>query len=83
MKKQELELQVKKVVSDISGYKVDAITNESDTSNDLDLDSLDKWDLVGAIEKEFNISIDDEVAEDFEKVQDYIDIVAEKLNIGE
>ena len=47
---------------------------------DLGFDSLDKVEMIMAFEKEFNIQIDDDLAENVETISDVIDIINSLLN---
>lgn len=54
----------------MSGVQEERINMESRFKEDLGLDSLDTIELVVELETKFNISIPDEEALDFKKIQD-------------
>ena len=69
-----------KVIS-IIVYKLGAeeseVTPAASFKNDLGADSLDTVELIMEFEKEFNITIPDDVAEKISTVQDAIDYIKE------
>ncbi|APZ82914.1 hypothetical protein [Flavobacterium phage FL-1] len=82
MKKKELELRVLEIVEDqysVIDEKIDLESNFHELGND----SLDKVEFVMDLEKEFDIEIEDERLDELNVIQNYVDIVAEKLNIME
>lgn len=85
MNKQELELQVKQMLIDMSieDWTIEDLKSDDRVKQELCYDSLDTVEIIMNLEKEFDISIEDEECEQLSTVQDYIDIVAEKLNITE
>lgn len=55
--------RVQPIVVDHLGVRAEAVTEDARLEEDLDADSLDKIELVMALEEEFGISIpDDELA---------------------
>ena len=71
-----------KVIS-IIVYKLGAeeseVTPSASFKNDLGADSLDTVELIMEFEKEFNITIPDDVAEKISTVQDAIDYIKEHV----
>jgi len=53
-----LEHRVKQIIAEFSGRTVSEIENSNHYVNDLNLDSLDIIELIIAIEKEFNVVIE-------------------------
>lgn len=72
--------KVADIASDVLGINADEITEET-TFDDLDADSLDRLQLVTAMEDEFDIEIDDEKLEAINSVAEAI--VAIKSALGE
>ena len=68
------------LLGDVLGINADEITEET-TFDDLDADSLDRLQLVTAMEDEFDIEIDDEKLEAINSVAEAI--VAIKSALGE
>ena len=73
-----IEEQVKQIVAEQLGVKVEEVTNEASFVDDLGADSLDTVELVMALEEEFDCEIPDEEAEKITTVQLAIDYVKEK-----
>jgi acyl carrier protein len=80
MEHSEIFEKVADIASDVFGINADEITEET-TFDDLDADSLDRLQLVTAMEDEFDIEIDDEKLEAINSVAEAI--VAIKSALGE
>ena len=80
MEQSEIIEKVADIASDVLGINADEITEET-TFDDLDADSLDRLQLVTAMEDEFDIEIDDEKLEAINSVAEAI--VAIKSALGE
>ena len=80
MEHSEIFEKVADIASDVLGINADEITEET-TFYDLDADSLDRLQLVTAMEDEFDIEIDDEKLEAINSVAEAI--VAIKSALGE
>ena len=75
----DVELKVKKIVSEQLGTDESAIKNESSFRDDLGADSLDTVELVMALEEEFDTEIPDDDAEKITTVQQAIDYINKNL----
>ena len=64
----DIAARVKKIIIDKLGVDESEVTNEATFTNDLGADSLDTVELIMEFEKEFNISIPDEQAEQIASV---------------
>lgn len=64
----EVAARVKKIIVDKLGVDESEVVNEASFTNDLGADSLDTVELIMEFEKEFNISIPDEQAENIATV---------------
>lgn len=64
--------KVKSIIADKLGVEATEITPEASFTNDLGADSLDMVELIMEMEKEFNISIPDDIAEKISTVGDAI-----------
>ncbi len=64
--------RVIKIIVDKLGVDESEVTNEASFTNDLGADSLDTVELIMEFEKEFDISIPDEQAEQINTVGDAI-----------
>ena len=60
--------KVKKIIVDKLGVDDAEVTHEASFTNDLGADSLDTVELIMEFEKEFDISIPDEQAENIQTV---------------
>lgn len=60
--------RVKKIIVERLGVDESQVTPEASFTNDLGADSLDTVELIMEFEKEFNISIPDEEAENIQTV---------------
>lgn len=56
------------------------ITKESDLVDDLGIDSLEKVEVVMAIEREFNVTITDEDLEDVHTVAGLVKLVDDSIS---
>jgi acyl carrier protein len=64
----EIATKVKKIIIDKLGVSDSEVTPEASFTNDLGADSLDTVELIMEFEKEFNISIPDDQAENITTV---------------
>jgi acyl carrier protein len=71
--------RVKKIVIDQLGVDEEQVTPDASITDDLGADSLDRVELVMAIEQEFDIEISDEEAEKIETIQDAVKYVQEQV----
>ena len=70
-----VEQQVKAIVAEQLGVKLEQVTNNASFVDDLGADSLDTVELVMALEEEFETEIPDEDAEKITTVQQAMDYV--------
>lgn len=68
----EIAEKVKNIIVDKLGVDASEVTPEASFTNDLGADSLDTVELIMEFEKEFDISIPDEQAEEILTVGDAI-----------
>ena len=64
----EIAQKVKSIIVDKLGVEESEVTPEASFTNDLGADSLDTVELIMEFEKEFNISIPDDQAENISTV---------------
>ena len=87
----ELTLKIKEQMSDVKskvvsiivdklGVEESEVLNEASFTNDLGADSLDTVELIMEFEKEFNIAIPDDQAENIQTVGDAISYIEENAN---
>lgn len=71
----EIEQKVKAIIVEKLGVEEDEVTMEASFTNDLGADSLDTVELIMEFEKEFDISIPDEMAEGIGTVGDAVSYI--------
>jgi len=69
----EISEKVRKIIIDKLGVDGSEVTNEASFTNDLGADSLDTVELIMEFEKEFDVSIPDEQAENIQTVGQAVD----------
>lgn len=79
MNEEELIKKINAVVVEKLGVKEEQVKTDSSFVDDLGADSLDRVELVMALEDEFDIEIPDEDAEKLVKVSDVITYVKAKV----
>ena len=72
--------KMKEIIADQLGVSEDEVTLEASFKEDLDADSLDLFELVMALEEEFDIEIPDSDAEKVVTVGDVVDYIKENVN---
>ena len=72
-----IEERVKSLVAKQLKVDADTVRNEASFEEDLGADSLDRVELIMAIEDEFELTIVDDDAENIETVQHVIDYIVE------
>lgn len=78
MTTEDLGSKIKGIVREQLGIKEDREITEKSTLDDLGADSLDKVELVMALETEFKIEILDEEAEKVRTVGDAVELIRAK-----
>lgn len=73
----EIAQKVKVIIIDKLGVEESEVTTEASFTNDLGADSLDTVELIMEFEKEFNISIPDDQAENIGTVGQAITYIEE------
>ncbi|MBX2901934.1 MAG: acyl carrier protein [Chitinophagales bacterium] len=74
-----IEERVKKIIVDKLGVEESQVTPEASFTNDLGADSLDTVELIMEFEKEFNIGIPDEQAENITTVGQAIEYLKKTI----
>ena len=74
MDRSEIFVKIAEVAADVLGVDVADISDET-TFDDLDADSLERLQLVTAIEDEFDLEIDDETLLSLNSVADAVDAI--------
>ncbi|MFB6272594.1 MAG: acyl carrier protein [Salinibacter sp.] len=74
----DIEDTVKSIIVDKLGVDESDVSREASFTNDLGADSLDTVELIMEFEKEFDLTIPDEEAEEIATVGNAIDYLEEK-----
>ncbi len=75
---QDVESKVKAIIIDKLGVDESEVVAEANFTNDLGADSLDTVELIMEFEKEFDLSIPDEDAENIATVGDAVKYLQDK-----
>ena len=77
----EIEIKSKliSIIVDKLGVEESEVTNEASFTNDLGADSLDTIELIMEFEKEFNIVITDDQAENIQTVGDAVSYIEKNV----
>jgi len=76
----DVESQIKDIIIDKLGVDESEVVSDANFTNDLGADSLDTVELIMEFEKEFDLSIPDEDAENIATVGDAVSYVSGKLS---
>lgn len=77
---QDVEAKVKAIIVDKLGVDESEVVTDANFTNDLGADSLDTVELIMEFEKEFDISIPDEDAENIATVGNAVTYLQDKLS---
>ena len=78
---EEIKEKVAEIVVNQQGCEPSEVTDDASFTQDLGMDSLDQVEAIMEMEKEFNISIADEVAEKINTVQDAVEAIKSLLRV--
>ncbi len=70
-----VEKEIIAIVSDVSGFEPEEITQESNFFKDLEIDSIKAIEITVAIEKKFKISVRDEDVPNITTVKQAVELV--------
>ncbi len=76
----DVKSKVVSIIVDKLGVEESEVTNEASFTNDLGADSLDTVELIMEFEKEFNIAIPDDQAENIQTVGDAVTYIETNAN---
>ena len=71
--------KIQKIISEVLGVDEDSVTMETTFVDDLGADSLDVFQIIMALEEEFDIEIPDADAEKVVTVGDVVDYIKENV----
>lgn len=69
--------EVKKIISEWTGWDMDVLEGSQNLRNELDVDSLDMVEMVMDCEKQFNIVVLDEEIAKVNTVDDFVELINE------
>lgn len=72
--------KIQKIISEVLGVDEDSITMDTTFVDDLGADSLDVFQIIMALEEEFDIEIANEEAENIVTVSDAVEQIKNALN---
>ena len=72
--------KIRKIIAESLNVEEDEITMDTTFVDDLGADSLDVFEIIMAIEEEFDIEIDNEVAEKIVTVGDAVEQIKKAAN---
>ena len=72
--------KIQKIISEVLGVEEDSVTMETTFVDDLGADSLDVFQIIMALEEEFDIEIANEEAEKIVTVSDAVEQIKNALN---
>ncbi len=72
--------KIQKIISEVLGVDEDSITMDTTFVDDLGADSLDVFQIIMALEEEFDIEIANEEAEKIVTVSDAVEQIKSALN---
>lgn len=72
--------KIQKIISEVLGVDADGISMETTFVDDLGADSLDVFQIIMALEEEFDIEIANEEAEKIVTVSDAVEQIKNALN---
>lgn len=75
----DITARVKKIIVEKLGVDENEVTPEASFTNDLGADSLDTVELIMEFEKEFNIAIPDDQAENIATVGQAVDYIEKNV----
>ena len=71
--------KLKGIIVEELGVDAEEVKLEANLTDDLGADSLDAVELVMAIEDEFELKVSDEVAQNFQTVQQIVDFITGEM----
>ena len=79
MNKEEIKSKIKDIIVDKNGVDPEEVTDNADFKSDLEMDSLDCFELIMEVEKEFGITTTDDEANKVSNLSDCVALVEKHL----
>ncbi len=67
--------KIRKIISSHTGLDKNNINLDSNIVDDLELDSIEIFDILSEIEGEFSVEIDEDSYEDFKTIKDIVEYI--------
>ena len=67
--------KIQKIISEVLSVDADDITMDTTFVDDLGADSLDVYQIIMALEEEFDLTVDDDAIQTINTVQDLVDYI--------
>lgn len=80
MKKEDILEKLKEIIASVMKTDVSGVSRESRLKEDLRADSLDKINMLMALEEAYDIEMDEEEALTFKTVGDVVDYLVKELS---
>jgi acyl carrier protein len=71
----KVEKKVRSIVAELLGVETDQVTSETSLFVDLDADSLDRIEIIMALEEEFGLMLEKKEIKKIVKVNDIVQVV--------
>lgn len=72
--------KLKSIIAEVLNVDPDEVTMDTTFMDDLGADSLDVYQIIMAIEEEYDIEIDAEKAENIKTVEDAVELIKSTVN---
>lgn len=79
MNKEEIKSKIKEIIVDKNCVDSEDVTDNADFKSDLEMDSLDCFELIMEVEKEFGITTTDDEANKVSNLSDCVALVEKHL----
>ncbi len=76
MNRQEPELELRKLLTEVTRRELAAASADADLVRDLDLDSLTGLEVLAAVEKRFGVRFPDDRLDEFRTISDLMEVIA-------
>lgn len=73
--KEQVKSKLIAILNEKFTLETDEVNDDSHLKDDLGLDSLDEVEFVMKIEKEFNITVDDDKVLEFKRLSEYVEYI--------
>lgn len=82
MNEQEIIRDVTAIIADVSGFDEEEISLDMNLAQDLEIDSIKAIEITVAIEKKYNLKVQDEDIPKITTVRQAVDLVAQHFGLS-